>query len=193
MLAHTSRKRLLDILTANNGSLCFWWVMSTRLFLCAESTLGWGAREFRSQELEEWELCIDWKRLLSTQTSLSPWHMTWLHPGHVVAALLKVIQSASGGSHDLQHVTFLSTNITQPSLTNTNCTPTHRPLMSHSFMSVRAHRLWVFIVFDVWTLDRGGVSVNSWVMRVNGDDGERRGLKRNTLLLWPRVTKDHHH
>lgn len=54
------------------------------------------------------------ERVLSTETSLLPWHMTRLLPGHVLIAFLKVIQSASGVSHDLQHITFLSTNITKP-------------------------------------------------------------------------------
>lgn len=151
---------------------------------------GWGVRVVYRLE-----------RVLSTETSLLPWHMTWLLPGHVVIAFLKVIRSASGVSHDLQHITFLSTNIMKPfsflSLTPTHTfrhhLPTHGLLMSHPIMSNHIDwecRSWLF---DVWTLDWGGVGVNGWVMGVNGHDGECGGLKRSALFLWPRVTEDHHH
>lgn len=51
------------------------------------------------------------ERVLSTKSSLLPWLVTRLLPGRVAIALLKVIQSASSVSHDLQHITFLSTKI----------------------------------------------------------------------------------
>lgn len=38
-----------------------------------------------------------------------------------------------------------------------------------------------------------GVNVNSLVMGVNGDGGERRGLKVGAFFLGPGVTEDHHH
>lgn len=38
-----------------------WSVTSASLFLCGWSPLKHAAREYGSQEVEEWELCIDWK------------------------------------------------------------------------------------------------------------------------------------
>lgn len=60
------------------------------------------------------------ERVLSTKSSLLPWLVTRLLPGRVAIALLKVIQSVSSVSHDLQHITFLSTKIMKsfPSLSS---------------------------------------------------------------------------
>lgn len=114
---------------------------------------GWGVRVVYRLE-----------RVLSTETSLLPRHMTWLLPGHVVIAFLKVIQSASGVSHDLQHIAFLSANITKPSSFALSFSHTHfQTPLAHSqpacvtsdHVSLTTQcRSWPF---DVWTLDRGGV------------------------------------
>lgn len=108
---------------------------------------GWGVRVVYRLE-----------RVLSTETSLLPWHMTRLLPGHVVIAFLKVIRSASGVSHDLQHITFLSTNITKPfsfslSFSHTHTfrhhLPTHGLLMSHPIMSNHTDRVSIKAVWCV--------------------------------------------
>lgn len=61
---------------------------------------GWGAR-----------VVYRFEALLSTETSLLPWHLTPILPGHAARAFLKVILRAGGVSHDLKHIAFLSTNI----------------------------------------------------------------------------------
>lgn len=88
----------------------------TRSFKTSNQGLG-GAGGWRrgggygSQGVEEQELCIDPKRLLSTERNLLPRHVTPLLPGHVARALVKVILRAGGVSHDLKHVAFLSAKI----------------------------------------------------------------------------------
>lgn len=151
---------------------------------------GWGVRVVYRLE-----------RVLSTETSLLPWHMTQLLPGHVVIAFPKVIQSASGVSHDLKHITFLSSNMMKffsflclpHTLSDITCPLTACWCHIQSCQSNHVDSQCRSWLFDVWTLDWGWVNVNSWVMGVNGDDGESRGLKRSAFFLRPRVTEDHYH
>lgn len=63
-----------------NGSLIFsqqwlsmlWSVTSACLFLCAQSPLNQAAKEYGSQEVEEWELCIDWKGCCQQRQAFCP-------------------------------------------------------------------------------------------------------------------------
>lgn len=197
--AHTPRKRLLDILSTmalyalvSHVSMSF--PVCTEPFKPSSQRVrfpgGWGVRVVYRLE-----------RVLSTETSLLPWQMTRLLPGHVVIAFLKVIQSASGVSHDLKHITFLSTNIMKPfsflclphTLSDITCQLT--ACWCHIQSGQSNHTDWQCRswLFNVWTLDWGGVNVNSLVMGVNGDGGECRGLKRSAFFLLPGVTEDHHH
>lgn len=112
---------------------------------------GWGVRVVYRLE-----------RVLSTETSLLPWHMTRLLPGHVVIAFLKVIQSASAVSHDLQHITFLSASITKPLSflspshhTHFQTPHAHPQPWCHIRSCQSNHTVWECQpwTFNVWTLD----------------------------------------
>lgn len=137
------------------------------------------------------------ERVLSTKSSLLPWLVTRLLPGHVAIALLKVIQSASGVSHDLQHITFLSTKIMKsfsfPSLSSLShialvhslsaCVTSDHVSLATRLTEMSAMPVWC-MNFKLW----GGVLVLA---------AESLGLMKIVaslrIFLWARVTEDHHH
>lgn len=141
-------------------------------------------------------------RVLSTQLSLLPRLMTWLLPGHVVIAFLKVTQSASGVSHDLQHITFLNTNIMKRSQFLSLFPVTQMHIKRHT-CPVRVVRSNTIIspqtesaVFHGCLMceHQAGVTVVSVAeSRGSVEATWTGGLSCSLLSLWARVTQDHHH
>lgn len=163
-------------------------VESAWLFLCGPSPLkqatggirfpgGWGAR-----------VVYRFETMLSTETSLLPWHMTPSLPGHVARAFLRVILRAGGVSHDLKHIAFLSTNIKASIFL---CLGLPR---KPSDITSPLAPWWCHIVSDELgrnnygclkckCVTETGVNVNSWVHGVNG----KAGLGGVVLMVAPCV------
>lgn len=132
------------------------------------------------------------EKVLSTKSSLLPWLVTRLLPGRVAIALLKVIQSASSVSHDLQHITFLSTKIMKsfPSLSSLpHIALVHSVCFCHIRSCQSSHTDWLRCrpwLCDVWSLSYereaavGGGSVSRWVIGVNEDHSEPKDLSLGT-------------
>lgn len=148
--------------------------------------------ECGSHGFEEVRVVYGSEKALSTEASLLPWHMTRLLPGHVGVFCLKVTQSASGVSHDLQHVAFLSTRIMKP--LSFSDSPTH----SHNCRAAcqsKPHRPERVLMAAVWCerIRPAWDWCQQLSHKVNGHASQCRGLQCNALVLQPRVTDHHHH
>lgn len=140
------------------------------------------------------------ERVLSTKSSLLPWLVTRLLPGRVAIALLKVIQSASSVSHDLQHITFLSTKIMKsfsfPSLSSLP----HIALVHSLSACVTSDHVSLATQTD-WDVGHGCVMCGLQAMKgkrggavlAAGSLGLMTIIASLRIFLWARVTEDHHH
>lgn len=122
--------------------------------------------------------------------------MTPLLPDHVARAFLKVILRDGGVSHDLTHITFLSTNIKAaifPCLglprKLSDITSSLEPWWHQSHVGLNGKEQ--LRLFKVRLCHRDRANVNSWVTGLIAMVG-------SVVLivgprLWARVTEDHHH
>lgn len=173
-----------------------WSVTSTCLFLCGQKTLNWADGEYGSQEVEEWELCIDWRGCCQQRRAFCPdswpdyFRVTSWSPSRRLLRVPAVFHMTSNTSHS-------SALISRSSLTPTHTSrrhhlPTQSTYVTSGHVSPQRRRVSIAAVWCVNIRPELGLlsTAESWGLM---ETKASAGVLNAARFLGPRVTEDHHH